>query len=220
MVKGDPAVAATDDSHEVKPTTSPPAAPPVSTTPRMGGSPRVTVQSMSTTVPTARPSSTTSPLTMRTTTATTPAKTTKTTTTTTTTVTMTTTTEIPGPVKAIICTVGETARTEEMYPSEYCDYLFYTDVYARDGRVQARKDYRSWILFQNMAARYRNTEFGISFSFDRVDPESLDESAAFLDTLRNGGIKHYGLLTVLTFQSDYNFIVSSTREIIAGLSMP
>ncbi|KAH7987009.1 hypothetical protein HPB51_026576 [Rhipicephalus microplus] len=49
----------------------------------------------------------------------------------------------------------------------------------------------------------------------RVDPESLDESAAFLDTLRNGGIKHYGLLTVLTFQSDYNFIVSSTREIIA-----
>ncbi|KAL3247013.1 hypothetical protein MRX96_057305 [Rhipicephalus microplus] len=66
-----------------------------------------------------------------------------------------------------------------------------------------------------MSARHRNTEFGISFSFDRVNPESLDESTAFLDTLRKGGIEHYGLLTVLTFQSDYNFTVSSTREIIA-----
>ncbi|KAH8031157.1 hypothetical protein HPB51_013453 [Rhipicephalus microplus] len=51
----------------------------------------------------------------------------------------------------------------------------------------------------------------------RVNPESLDESAAFLDTLRKGGIKHYGLLTVLTFQSDYNFTVSNLREIIAFL---
>ncbi|KAL3223464.1 hypothetical protein MRX96_049798, partial [Rhipicephalus microplus] len=49
----------------------------------------------------------------------------------------------------------------------------------------------------------------------RVNPESLDESAAFLNTLRKGSIKHYGLLTVLTFQSDYNFTVSSTLEIIA-----
>ncbi|KAL1479816.1 hypothetical protein MTO96_051554 [Rhipicephalus appendiculatus] len=66
-------------------------------------------------------------------------------------------------------------------------------------------------------ARRRNTEFGISFSFDVVTPDNLDESIAFLNLLRGLRIRHYGLLTVLTFQSDYSSTISSMRGIIAKL---
>ncbi|KAH7939553.1 hypothetical protein HPB52_013673 [Rhipicephalus sanguineus] len=124
--------------------------------------------------------------------------------------------DTPGPVKAIICTVGETATSENMYPSDYCDYLFFTDVYAKGGLIHARKDYRSFIIFVQTAARRSNMEFGISFAFDLVTPNNLDESARFLNVLRREGIRHYGLLTVLNFQGDYNATVSSTRAIITG----
>ncbi|KAL1475783.1 hypothetical protein MTO96_019174 [Rhipicephalus appendiculatus] len=60
-------------------------------------------------------------------------------------------------------------------------------------------------------------EFGISFSSDRVTPKSLQESARTLDALRRDGIKHYGLLTVVTFQSEYKSTVSNTRVIMAKL---
>ncbi|KAL1444755.1 hypothetical protein MTO96_045424, partial [Rhipicephalus appendiculatus] len=50
-----------------------------------------------------------------------------------------------------------------------------------------------------------------------VTPSSLDEAAGHLDTLRKDGIKHYGLLTVVTFQEDYYSVVSSIRGIIAKL---
>ncbi|KAL1466504.1 hypothetical protein MTO96_026653 [Rhipicephalus appendiculatus] len=103
-----------------------------------------------------------------------------------------------------------------MYPSDYCDYLFYTDVYTNHGRISALRNYRSWILFKQVAARRRNMEFGISF-FWNVTANSLDESAGVLDTLRKDGIKHYGVLAVLTFQEDYFSFVSSMRGILAKL---
>ncbi|KAL1472264.1 hypothetical protein MTO96_039455 [Rhipicephalus appendiculatus] len=69
-------------------------------------------------------------------------------------------------VKAIICTVSETTTSANMYPSDFCDYLFYTNVYAENGRIYAIENYRTWILFQRMAAKRRNMEFGISFSWE------------------------------------------------------
>ncbi|KAL1480661.1 hypothetical protein MTO96_050833 [Rhipicephalus appendiculatus] len=104
-----------------------------------------------------------------------------------------------------------------MYPSDLCDYLFYTNVFAENGRIYATDDYRTWLLFQRMAAKRRNTEFGISFSFYVVTPENLDESIAFLKLLRGRRIRHYGLLTVLTFQSDYSSTISRMRGIIEKL---
>ncbi|KAL1477591.1 hypothetical protein MTO96_035618 [Rhipicephalus appendiculatus] len=101
-----------------------------------------------------------------------------------------------------------------MYPSDYCDYLFYTDVYANHGRIRA--NYRSWFLFKYEATRRRNMEFGISFSWS-VTPDSLDEMAGALDTLRKDGIKHYGLLTVVTSPNEYYSTVSSMRGNIAKL---
>ncbi|XP_075728508.1 uncharacterized protein LOC142769282 isoform X1 [Rhipicephalus microplus] len=199
-------------------------------TPHMGGSPRVTVQPVSTLAPTAHPSTTTSPVTtsteraIRTTTTTTAptmksttmAKTTtttavNTTTTTTraitaTTATNTTTTALThprpspttspattstttppsttttlAPVKAIFCTVGETATSVDMYPSEYCDYIFYTNVYPRSGQIDVggHSD-RSWTVFQEVAAKRSNIEFGVSFSFQYV--------------------AHYGFLTLVTLK--------------------
>ncbi|KAL1476029.1 hypothetical protein MTO96_036830 [Rhipicephalus appendiculatus] len=120
-------------------------------------------------------------------------------------------------VKAIICTVGETATDKYMYPMAYCDYIFYTEVYARGGRIDARRNKRSWQLFHIMAARGNNTEFGISFAVDLVTPENLEESAVFLDSLRSDGIRHYGLLTVHAFADEYNSTVSNTRAIIKKL---
>ncbi|KAL1475805.1 hypothetical protein MTO96_037012, partial [Rhipicephalus appendiculatus] len=102
-----------------------------------------------------------------------------------------------------------------MYPSDLCDYLFYTNVYAENGRIYATVNYHTWLLFQWMAAIGGNTEFGISFSFDGVTPDSLDDSAPVLKILRGLGIRHYGLLTVLAFQSNYSSTISSMRDIIA-----
>ncbi|KAL1468983.1 hypothetical protein MTO96_005079 [Rhipicephalus appendiculatus] len=108
-----------------------------------------------------------------------------------------------------------------MYPSDLCDYLFYTDVFADDGHIYAKVDYQTWLLFQRMAienGRKRGKlEFGVSFSFDVVTPERLDESARVLNLLRELGIRHYGLLTVLAFQSNYSSTISSMRGIIAKL---
>ncbi|XP_075728509.1 uncharacterized protein LOC142769282 isoform X2 [Rhipicephalus microplus] len=131
-------------------------------TPHMGGSPRVTVQPVSTLAPTARPSPTTSPATTSTTT---PPSTTTT----------------LAPVKAIFCTVGETATSVDMYPSEYCDYIFYTNVYPRSGQIDVggHSD-RSWTVFQEVAAKRSNIEFGVSFSFQYV--------------------AHYGFLTLVTLK--------------------
>ncbi|KAL1481160.1 hypothetical protein MTO96_050416 [Rhipicephalus appendiculatus] len=53
-----------------------------------------------------------------------------------------------------------------MYPSDLCDYLFYTSVYAENGHIYGTDNYRTWLLFQRMAAKRGNMEFGISFSFD------------------------------------------------------
>ncbi|KAL1481153.1 hypothetical protein MTO96_050409 [Rhipicephalus appendiculatus] len=102
-----------------------------------------------------------------------------------------------------------------MYPSDLCDYLFYTNVVAHHGRILATDNYRTWLLFQRMAAKRGNTEFGISFSFDLVTPDDLDDSAPFLNILRRLGIRHYGLLTVVTEQSIYRSTISRTKWIIA-----
>ncbi|KAL3212251.1 hypothetical protein MRX96_036048, partial [Rhipicephalus microplus] len=135
--------------------------------------------------------------------------TTATTTTKTTTVMATTTTVTPGP--------GDTATHKHMYPADYCDYLFYTEVYPKDGRIDSRRHEYSWELFQIMVARRKKFQFGISFAFDLVTPENLEESAGSLDALRSAGIRHYGLLTVLAFPVDYNLKVSNARAIIAKL---
>ncbi|KAL1444982.1 hypothetical protein MTO96_045271 [Rhipicephalus appendiculatus] len=108
-----------------------------------------------------------------------------------------------------------------MYPSDLCDYLFYTDVFPDDGHIYAKVDYQTWLLFQRMAIengrRRGKLEFGVSFAFDVVTPERLDESARVLNLLRELGIRHYGLLTVLAFQSNYSSTISSMRGIIAKL---
>ncbi|KAL3258166.1 hypothetical protein MRX96_046419 [Rhipicephalus microplus] len=118
--------------------------------------------------------------------------------------------------KAIICTVGETATSEDMYPSEYCDYIFYTNVYPRSGQIDVSgNSNRSWIVFQEVAAKRSNIEFGVSFSFQIIPLEYLDEAAGSLDALRRGGIRHYGFLTGLYFEADYEYAFMHTRAVIA-----
>ncbi|XP_075726395.1 uncharacterized protein LOC142768312 [Rhipicephalus microplus] len=201
FVRGDPGVLSTDNLFEMKLTSGRPntKAEETVSTPHMGGSPRVTVQPVSTLAPTARPSPTTSPATTSTTT---PPSTTTT----------------LAPVKAIICTVGETATSVDMYPSEYCDYIFYTNVYPRSGQIDVSgHSNRSWTVFQEVAAKRSNIEFGVSFSFQIIPLEYLDEAAGSLDALRRRGIRHYGFLTGLYFEADYEYAFMQTRAVIAKL---
>ncbi|KAL1482730.1 hypothetical protein MTO96_033600 [Rhipicephalus appendiculatus] len=165
---------------------------------------------------------TTTTITPTTTTTSTTSTTITTTTSTTTTTTTTTTTPIPGyttttptPVKLIICTVSETATSEYMYPpDEYCDYIFYTNVITSDGRIQAAKDPDSWDVFQKRGPKYRVTQLGISFDFRNVTANGLDDASNDLDALRTEGMKHYGLLTVLSFQKDFQDTVRSTKGVL------
>ncbi|XP_075726817.1 uncharacterized protein LOC142768689 [Rhipicephalus microplus] len=105
-----------------------------------------------------------------------------------------------------------------MYPSEYCDYIFYTNVYPRSGQIDVSgNSNRSWIVFQEVAAKRSNIEFGVSFSFQIIPLEYLDEAAGSLDALRRGGIRHYGFLTGLYFEADYEYAFMLTRAVIAKL---
>ncbi|XP_075726816.1 uncharacterized protein LOC142768688 isoform X2 [Rhipicephalus microplus] len=245
LVGSGPDVAATNDLSEKKPgtgqTPTREAEEPVSTTPPMGGISRVTVQPMPTPASKAPPSTKSPSTTLTTiptstttttsemTTATTSVMTTTTTstmmttttaatTTTTTIVRTTTTTQAPGPVKLIICTVGKTATSAHMYPNDYCDYLFYTDVYPEGGRIYEKDgSYPSWLLFQRMAARRPNIEFGLSFAFEYVTPGSLEHVADILGGLRRLRIKHYGLLTALTFAGEYRVTLQFIRVLMGSL---
>ncbi|XP_075726830.1 uncharacterized protein LOC142768705 [Rhipicephalus microplus] len=103
-----------------------------------------------------------------------------------------------------------------MYPSEYCDYIFYTNVYPRSGQIDVSgHSNRSWTVFQEVAAKRSNIEFGVSFSFQIIPLEYLDEAAGSLDALRRRGIRHYGFLTGLYFEADYEYAFMQTRAVIA-----
>ncbi|KAL3226892.1 hypothetical protein MRX96_048885 [Rhipicephalus microplus] len=56
---------------------------------------------------------------------------------------------------------------------------------------------------------YDNTGFRI------IPLEYLDEAAGSLDALRRGGIRHYGFLTGLYFEADYEYAFMHTRAVIA-----
>ncbi|XP_075726410.1 uncharacterized protein LOC142768326 [Rhipicephalus microplus] len=146
---------------------APPSTKSPSTTSTTTRTSTTTTTSEMTTATTSVMTTTTTSTTMTTTTVATMTTTTAATTTTTTIVRTTTTTQAPGPVKLIICTVGKTATSAHMYPNDYCDYLFYTDVYPEGGRIYEKDgSYPSWLLFQRMAARRPNIEFGLSFAFE------------------------------------------------------
>ncbi|XP_070382802.1 uncharacterized protein [Dermacentor albipictus] len=68
--------------------------------------------------------------------------------------------------KEIICTVSETASSESMYPPDkYCDYLFYIEVYAREGRIASWTNTNGWNVFRRRARTYKIMKLGISFDF-------------------------------------------------------
>ncbi|KAH7938807.1 hypothetical protein HPB52_000442 [Rhipicephalus sanguineus] len=118
----------------------------------------------------------------------------------------------------IICTVSETATSEDLYPpEEYCDYLFYTNVIVSNGSIQAEKDPVSWDLFQRKGPMFTVLQLGISFDFENVTPNDLDDAWNDLDALRKEGMKHYGLLNVLSVQSSFIATVSSTNAMIEKL---
>ncbi|XP_075726394.1 uncharacterized protein LOC142768311 [Rhipicephalus microplus] len=105
-----------------------------------------------------------------------------------------------------------------MYPNYYCDYLFYTDVYPEGGRIYEKDgSYPSWLLFQRMAARRPNIEFGLSFAFEYVTPGSLEHVADILGGLRRLRIKHYGFLTALTFAGEYRVTLQFIRVLMGSL---
>lgn len=121
-------------------------------------------------------------------------------------------------VKEIICTITDTATSESMYPPDkYCDYLFYIDVVASVGRIVSPKNPSSWKLFQQMAPTYSVMKLGISFDVNYVGPTLIHGAAPHLDQLRSKGIKHYGMLTVLSIPATFNVIVFSTRQTLEKL---
>ncbi|KAL1475025.1 hypothetical protein MTO96_037590, partial [Rhipicephalus appendiculatus] len=114
-------------------------------------------------------------------------------------------------VRLIMCTVSETAISEDMYPPDnYCDYLFYTNVITSNGRIQAAKDPVSWDLFQRMGPKYTIMQLGIAFEFPNVTPNDLDDASNDLDALRREGIRHYGLLSVVSFANSLLETVRNT----------
>ncbi|KAH7939746.1 hypothetical protein HPB52_016853 [Rhipicephalus sanguineus] len=121
-------------------------------------------------------------------------------------------------LKAIICTVGEGATIEDMYPPDkYCDYLFYTNVITSYDRIHAEKDPGSWHVFRRVVTKYKIMELGISFSLQNVTPNDLDDASNDLDALRREGMRHYGLLTMLASQNEFNFTVWSMKPVIKRL---
>ncbi|KAL1472058.1 hypothetical protein MTO96_039569, partial [Rhipicephalus appendiculatus] len=119
----------------------------------------------------------------------------------------------------------DTNHGEDYYDNhgeDDCDNNHGEDYYDNGGPKKSEgnnlhNNYRTWTLFQRMAAKRGNMEFGISFSFDVVTPQSLDVSAGSLAFLRILGMRHYGLLNVLTFQNEYSSTISTIRGIIAKL---
>ncbi|XP_075728469.1 uncharacterized protein LOC142769264 [Rhipicephalus microplus] len=105
-----------------------------------------------------------------------------------------------------------------MYPDdEYCDYLFYTNVIASNGSIQVAKDPVSWDVFQRRSPKYKRTQLGISFDFENVTPYGVDAASGDLDSLREQGIRHYGLLTVLSYQKDFQDTLRSTKGVLEKL---
>lgn len=81
----------------------------------------------------------------------------------------TTTTAVPvQPRKELICTVGSLAVELKMYPRDgLCHYLFYTHVFVYTNKtivnVQSTTITASFRVFQEVMARSRKTEGGLSF---------------------------------------------------------
>ncbi|XP_070382800.1 uncharacterized protein [Dermacentor albipictus] len=122
--------------------------------------------------------------------------------------------------KEIICTVSETASSESMYPPDkYCDYLFYIEVYAREGRIASWTNTNGWNVFRRRARTYKIMKLGISFDFFIVKPEELDKAAGDLSALRREGIKHYGLLTALVSPSAYSELTSRAKPFLEKLKL-
>ncbi|KAL3213660.1 hypothetical protein MRX96_007679 [Rhipicephalus microplus] len=125
-----------------------------------------------------------------------------------------------GFVKAIICTVGEEAAVEDMYPPDkYCDYLFYMNVIISSGRIHAEKNSGSWNVFQKIVPKYKFVELGISFSSQNVTPADLHDASTNLDALRSQGLRHYGLLNVLGFQYNFDITLLSAKNVIKRLKL-
>ncbi|XP_070383041.1 uncharacterized protein [Dermacentor albipictus] len=123
----------------------------------------------------------------------------------------------PPIVKEIICTVSDTASSESMYPPDkYCDYLFYSDVFAHEGRIADLRNNISWNIFRQRARTYKIMKLGISFHYE-VEPYHLDGVAGDLSALRKEGIKHYGLLTVWAIRSDFSYITSYMKALLEKL---
>ncbi|XP_075726400.1 uncharacterized protein LOC142768316 [Rhipicephalus microplus] len=102
-----------------------------------------------------------------------------------------------------------------MYPeAEYCDYLFYTDVITFNGHIEAKKNPVSWDVFQKRGPKYRLVQLGISFHLQNVTPNGLDDASNDLNALRREGIRHYGLLNVLSYQRDFQKTVMSTKGVL------
>ncbi|XP_075532263.1 uncharacterized protein LOC142564938 [Dermacentor variabilis] len=105
-----------------------------------------------------------------------------------------------------------------MYPPDkYCDYLFYSDVYVHEGRIVGWTNTIGWNVFRQRARTYKIMKLGISFDFFIVKPEALDDAAGDLSALREEGIKHYGLLTVVAPRSDFSYVISLTKPFIEKL---
>ncbi|KAL1435028.1 hypothetical protein MTO96_001576 [Rhipicephalus appendiculatus] len=115
-----------------------------------------------------------------------------------------TTTTTPEPeLKEILCTVGHSAVTPNMYPPEFpCDYLYYTSVFVLNRKIIATKVQASWTTFQAVAKNYTRLIAGMSFDYGYFSHHKLVPALADFTALNAAGIGSYGILNIMTSPAD------------------
>ncbi|KAL3206358.1 hypothetical protein MRX96_052833 [Rhipicephalus microplus] len=78
-----------------------------------------------------------------------------------------------------------------------------------DGQVYNTNKYNDHPLNDNLDSKYN-----YSSTFWNVTPYGVDAASGDLDSLREQGIRHYGLLTVLSYQKDFQDTLRSTKRVL------
>ncbi|KAL1415873.1 hypothetical protein MTO96_028473 [Rhipicephalus appendiculatus] len=119
------------------------------------------------------------------------------------TTTPTTTTKEPERTRReLICTVGDTAVEDKMYPTDgLCHYLYYTHVYIIDVErkfyVRGKRIPASFTVFKEAVKKYSKTEAGLSFDVKAVNSTIVGWARDDIKKLEANRILHYGTLNVI-----------------------
>ncbi|KAH8028218.1 hypothetical protein HPB51_014173 [Rhipicephalus microplus] len=116
-------------------------------------------------------------------------------------------------VKEILCTVGHSAVTPNMYPPEFpCDYLYYTSVVILKKEVMATEVQTSWTTFQAMAKNYTRLISGMSFDYRYFSHHQLQPAIPALNALAQARIESYGILNIVASPEDLRTAVYKMRQ--------